>query len=102
MLPRIKKIISVEPYQILCLWNTGEIRSIDLFAQLKAYTNKHKSPYFALLDKNTFKQVKYDAVSQTIYWDNLISMIDANDNTIPAAFDFCPDVLYEISKIVAE
>ena len=32
ILPRILEIQSVEPYQITCVWNTGEIRTNDLTA----------------------------------------------------------------------
>jgi hypothetical protein len=35
MIPRIKEIIHVELYKIVCAWNTNEIRAID-FIQWKS------------------------------------------------------------------
>jgi|ERR1039458_574311 hypothetical protein len=98
MLPRIKDILSVESYSIKCLWNTGEIRIIDLEKELS--NNKSDSVLGKLLDKEIFSTVKVDNESGTIYWDNLLNYHDLDGTVKKGPLDFCPDVLYSLSKPV--
>ncbi|MBI4645890.1 MAG: DUF2442 domain-containing protein [Bacteroidia bacterium] len=100
MIPCILKIKKVEPYKITCVWNTKESRIIDLEDELKKWATSKDSPYFKLLDKNIFLQVKLDKLAKTISWENLAIMINTNGERIPAPLDFCPDFLYKISKPV--
>jgi hypothetical protein len=80
----IKNIISVEPYKVVCLYNTGEVREIDMKKMLEDYAAS--STFFKpLLKAEYFKSVKLDSYG-TLSWDNEI--------------DFCPDVLYQNSKAV--
>lgn len=99
MLPRIRQILSVEPYKVTCLWNTGEVREIDLQPLLADSATKLNSPVNRLLDKQLFKQVKTDG--RTLYWDNLLTMVDYDGSHIPAPLDFDPDVMYEQSRLVS-
>ena len=94
MLPRIKNILSVEPFSIKVLWNTGEIRVIELEKELKTGT---PSVFEKLLDKKTFSSVKLDEEAGTIYWENLLNYKDLDGTIKPGPLDFCPDVLYELS-----
>ena len=98
MLPRIRQIVSVEPYKVICLWSTGEVREIDLQPLLIASAAKPNSPVNQLLDKQLFKQVKTDG--RTLYWDNLLTMFDYDGSHQPAPLDFDPDVMYERSLLV--
>ncbi|RRB00147.1 DUF2442 domain-containing protein [Larkinella rosea] len=97
MLPRIKQILLIEPYKVICLWNTGEVREVDL--QTAINESKPQSPVAKLVDKQLFKQVKTDG--RTLYWDDLLTMIDYDGSRKPAPLDFDPDVMYERSRLIA-
>lgn len=84
MIHFITKIISVEPYKVTCLYNTGEVREIDMKNMLEHYAAT-SSFFKPLLDADYFKTVRLDSYG-TLSWDNEI--------------DFCPDVLYQNSKAV--
>jgi hypothetical protein len=85
MIHFIKEIISVEPFKVVCLYNTGERREIDLKEMLESYAAT--SAFFKpLLNPEYFKTVKLDSYG-TLSWDNEI--------------DFCPDVLYQNSKPIS-
>lgn len=96
----IKQIIEVNPYSIICLWDNGEVRTIDLGKKLKEWTFESEkiNVYQKLLNKEIFSLVKLDNDTKTLYWDNLLIMTDTQGNKMPAPLDFCPDFLYEISK----
>jgi hypothetical protein len=98
MLPRIRQILSVKPYKVTCLWNTGEVREIDLQPFLADSAAKPNSPVNKLLDKHLFEQVKTDG--RTLYWDNLLTMMDYDGSNKPALLDFDPDVMYERSRLI--
>jgi len=96
MLPRVQKILAVEPYKVVCLWNTGEVREVD-FEPYFVETKPH-SPINKLADRQVFNNVKTDG--RTLYWDNLLTMIDYDGSHHPAPLDFDPDVMYQRSQIV--
>ena len=96
MLPRVRTILSVEPYKITCLWNTGEVREVGF--QPYIVESKPQSPIARLADKQLFSEVKTDG--RTLYWDNLLTMIDYDGSQHPAPLDFDPDVMYEQSWLV--
>ncbi|MEI6815303.1 MAG: hypothetical protein WCL14_01735 [Bacteroidota bacterium] len=100
MLPRIKSILSVEPYSIKCLWTTGEVRIIDLEYELKGKELENSSPVSKLLNEEIFKSVKLDNESGTVYWDRLMPYKDLDGTIKKGPLDFCPDVLYSLSKPV--
>ena len=96
ILPRITKVIKIDGYKIFCEWNTGEIRSVDFNNFL---TDKQKL-FAKIKSPDIFKSVKVDQITKTLYWDGLVTMIDYDGISKPAAFDFCPDTLYEASEKV--
>lgn len=96
MLPRVKTILSVEPYKITCLWNTGEVREVDFKPYLTEF--KPQSPIARLADKRLFSEVKTDG--RTLYWDNLLTMIDYDGSQHSAPLNFDPDVMYQRSRLV--
>ncbi|WP_128548054.1 DUF2442 domain-containing protein [Larkinella soli] len=96
MLSRVKQILSVELYEVTCLWNTGEVRAIDL--QSIIATSKPQSQISKLQDAAVFNQVKTDG--RTLYWDDLLVMIDYDGSRRPAPLDLDPDVLYQQSRLV--
>jgi len=99
MLPRIRQILSIESYKVTCLWNTGEVREVNLLPLLAESATRPNSPVNQLLDKELFEQVKTDG--RTLYWDNLLTMIDYDGSHKPAPLDFDPDVMYERSRLIS-
>ncbi|WP_221394558.1 DUF2442 domain-containing protein [Dyadobacter sp. NIV53] len=83
MLHYIKKIVSVQDYRIYCLFNTGEVRVIDLWATIEKYRNINDGLISQLADPTYFKSVQLDSYG-TLIWDNGV--------------DFDPDNLYKMSK----
>ena len=98
MLHRIQKIISAQPYNIVCEWTNGEIRKIELETKLKEWASPAHSIYKGLLDKNIFIKVALDPDSKTLFWDGLLNMIDTSGTKVKAALDLDPEVLYEMSR----
>ena len=80
MIHSIHKICAIEEASIHCLFNTGEIRRINIADVLG--NDIHNPFYSLLLQPNYFKSVKLDSYG-TLCWENEI--------------DFCPDVLYQLS-----
>lgn len=93
MNPRVKEILSVEPYIVKALWSDGKVRTIDFDQFLSDFKQKEDSHYYKILQKDTFKKAKTDG--RTIYWDNVAEMVDTDGSIIPGPLDFCPDVLFQ-------
>ena len=85
MIQYIKEILKVNHYSIVCKFNTNEIRSIDLENLVKKYQSRPDSFLNKLNNEAYFKSVTLDSYG-TLNWNNEI--------------DFCPDVLYQMSKTV--
>ena len=85
MLHFIKEIIDIHPFKVVCIFNYGEKRMIDLSDLIKNKINSKL--YQQLADDEYFSSVKLDSYG-TLYWDN--------------GLDFCPDVLFEISEPINE
>ena len=83
MLHYIKKIVSIQDYCIYCLFNTGEVRVIDLWKTIEKYKNINDGLISQLADLTYFKSVQLDSYG-TLTWDNGV--------------DFDPDNLYKMSK----
>ena len=83
MLHYIKKIIAVEDYTVSCLFNTDEVKSVDLASIVEKYKNINDGLISRLADKDYFKSVQLDSYG-TLTWDNGV--------------DFDPDNLYRMAK----
>jgi hypothetical protein len=95
MNPRIKEILTIEPFVIKAVWTDGVVRSIDFGAFLEEYAEKEGSLFQQILNEDTFGKAQTDG--RTIYWENLAEMVDYDGQIIPAPLDFCPDVLFQHS-----
>jgi hypothetical protein len=85
MLYYIKKIVSIHDYAISCLFNTGEVRVIDLKDTVEKYKHINDGLISELVDKEYFKSVQVDSYG-TLHWNNGV--------------DFDTDNLYKSSKIL--
>jgi hypothetical protein len=84
MLHWVTNIVSVEPYKITLQFNTGEVKSVDIETKLNEWSRSPDSKFRQLLQPDYFKSAKLNNELCTVYWDNGI--------------DFCPDVLYSLSR----
>jgi len=82
MLHKITQIISVQPFQVVCKFNTNEIRKIDLMEWVREFKAGNNGWTSKLADPAYFNTVKLDSYG-TLSWDNQV--------------DFDPDVLYQMS-----
>ena len=82
MLYYIKKIISVSDYHITCLFNTGEVRVINLQNIIEKYKKVNDGLISQLADPEYLKLVQLDSYG-TLTWENGV--------------DFDPDNLYKMS-----
>ena len=86
MIHFIKEIKSVTDYSVVCLFNTGELKEINLTSVVEKYHKLNDGWVSELYDKEFFKRVKLDSYG-TLCWENEV--------------DFDPEVLYENSKSVS-
>jgi len=84
---KILKIELLEPYKILCIFDNGEQRIIDLDEVLKK-SNKYTSKVFS-----NFHKTKIGSNGE-IYWDGIGEIKNLNGETIPCEYDICPDFAY--------
>jgi hypothetical protein len=85
----INKIIEIKPFKITVLFDKLEKREIDFEPLLKSFPS--------LSNEATFKTVTIDDYP-TLSWDKLATIVDYDGTVKPAALDFCPDTLYQMSK----
>ena len=83
MLHKINKIIEIEPFSVVCLFNTNELRIIDLCDWIEEFKAANNGWTSMLADPEYFKTATLQ--DGTLTWSNQI--------------DFCPDVLYSKSKV---
>jgi hypothetical protein len=83
MLHYIKQIIGVREYAVTCVFNTDEVRTVNLKEIIEKYRKINDGLISRLSDPDYFKSVKLDSYG-TLTWDNGV--------------DFDPDNLYKISK----
>ncbi|MFN0216073.1 MAG: helix-turn-helix domain-containing protein [Saprospiraceae bacterium] len=69
-LPKISRIIGVEPFKITLLWNTSEIRLLDFAPLIKQWEAEGDNKMAALRDWETFKQVALSE-NRTLCWPNV-------------------------------
>lgn len=69
-LPKIIRIIEVEPFKITLLWNTSEIRELDFAPLFEQWEAEGDTKMAALRDWDTFKQVTLSE-NRTLFWPNV-------------------------------
>lgn len=98
-LPRIARILTVEPFKITALWTNEEVRQLDfapLFAQWKQDSDTQLYPLF---DYNTFKQVAISP-ARTLHWPSVLTQLTLRNRTIEEPLDLDPDELYRQSTLI--
>ncbi len=97
MLHRIQNITNIDLYFITCLWNDGQKRMIDFEKLMADYPKSLKE---VILNPGSFRNIKYNKTTKSVYFPNIIKGKDENGHEILGELDFCPDVLYQHSEAV--
>jgi hypothetical protein len=97
MIPSIIKILKVEAFKVLIMWNDGELRVIDFSKNFDNWKKENNKDLFPLMNEEVFKQVSLSE-SGTLQWNNVLTKIvwKGQERTEPLELD--PIVLYEQSK----
>ena len=98
-LPRIAKILTIEPFKITALWTTSEIRQNDFEPLFDQWKQENDARLFPLFQYDTFKQVTISP-NRTLQWPNIPTRIDLGRRTIEGLLDLDPDELYRQSTLV--
>jgi hypothetical protein len=102
MMHFVEKLVAVRPYRLTLLFNTCEIRVVELESFLRTKGGTPHSAYQSLLDPATFCRARLDLQSRTVCWDGLAREITGDGTDQPAPLDLCPDVLYGMSTPLAQ
>ncbi len=94
----IKNIVDIQPYTLKLLFNNNETRIVDFKKNLIDKSTSPENPIRKLLDKNVFYQVAIDEEMETIFWKNLLPIRTKDGSQILGNYDFCPNMLYDISE----
>jgi hypothetical protein len=98
-LPRISKILNVEPFKITALWNNGEIRINDFTKSFERWEKSENAHLLGLTAWEVFKGVTVGE-SRTLEWTNYPTTFTFDGRTQTAPTDLDPDVLYQESTFV--
>jgi hypothetical protein len=98
-LPRISKILNVEPFKITALWNNGEIRINDFTKTFERWEKSENAHLLGLTPWEVFKGVTVGE-SRTLEWGNYPTTFTFDGKTQTAPTDLDPDVLYQESTFV--
>ena len=79
-LPRIVKILSVEPFTITTVWTTGEIRTNDFSKSFERWKKTENNHLVGLMPWEVFKGVSVGE-SRTLEWENYPSTFTFNGKT---------------------
>ena len=69
-LPKIARILEIEPFKITLLWNTSEIRLLDFTPLFEQWEAEGDVKMAALRDWETFKQVTLSE-NRALCWPNV-------------------------------
>lgn len=95
-MPRILKIKAIKGFNVYCIFNNGETRTIDFKKLFNKWAVTKKDPEYLLLDEKEFKKVSLR--NQTLSWKNIkVELKDINGNKIIHPYELSPDILYKNS-----
>ena len=100
-LPRITKILKVEPFKIHLLWNNSEVREIDFTELFLKWQQDGNTNLLRLKDFDTFKQVRLSE-HRTLEWTNLPIEVTFQGKTQAFPLELDPDVLYQNSQLIRQ
>ncbi len=86
---KITNIDFLDSYKLLCSFNTGERKVLDLTMALDI-SNKYVKK---LINMETFKKAKIGSFGE-IYWDGIGEIKDYDGSIISCAYDISPEFAY--------
>ncbi|RYF66104.1 MAG: XRE family transcriptional regulator, partial [Cytophagaceae bacterium] len=99
VVPRIAKILTVEPFQLTVLWTTAEIRRINFALLFDNWRNDNDSRLYPLFDFDTFKQVTLSP-THTLCWPTINVQVKLATRIIQGPLELDPDELYRQSVLI--
>ena len=99
VLPRIAKILAIEPFKITALWTTSEIRDIDFVPLFNQWKQENDARFFPLFDFDVFRQAAVSP-ARTLHWPNVTIQVKLAKRTIEGPLDLDPDELYRQSTLI--
>lgn len=86
---KIVKISILKPFIIICTFDNGEIRSLNL----EAILNKNHKFEKKVLKEKIFNTVKI-GMNGELYWENVAEIKTLEGEIISCEYDICPDFVY--------
>jgi len=99
LLPKIARIIEIEPFKLTLLWNTSEIRVSDFAPLFKVWTQEGDTKMAVLNDWETFQQVSISE-DRTLCWPNVPVSFSFKGQTRTAPLELDAVELYQQSTLV--
>ena len=100
-LPRITKILKIEPFKIQLLWNNSEVREIDFTILFLKWQQDGNTDLLHLKDFDAFKQVRLSE-HKTLEWINLSVDVSFKGQIQAYPLELDPDVLFENSTLIRQ
>ena len=94
---KIEKILIKQPYQLICVFNNGEKRLLDL----KNVVDEDDKYFKKIFNPHVFHQTKIGELGE-LYWDNLAEIKNLDGDLIKCAYDISPDLAYMKSQPIEE
>lgn len=98
-LPRITKILKVEPFKVTTIWNNAEVREIDFTSMFERWKKENNTLLFPLMDYEKFKDVSV-LDNLTLCWKNIPVIFTFDGKTQTSPLDLDPDTLYKESRLI--
>lgn len=98
-LPRIIKILAIEPFSITALWTTAEIRRNDFKSLSTEWKRQEDTRLFLLFEYENFEQVTVSP-ARTLQWPNVPIKLELGHRTIEGSLELDPDELYRQSELL--
>ena len=93
---RIDKIIEVAPYYVDCLFNTGELKRIEVLPLL--LNHKHLNGIDQLKDYSVFQKAVIGEMGE-LKWEKII-LSPKDDSGQRWDYDISPEFAYEIGNVL--
>ena len=98
-LPRITRILAVEPFKITALWTTAEVRENDFEPLFTQWKQENDTRLFPLFQYEAFKKVAVSP-AHTLCWPTVSIEVNVANCTLKGPLDLDPDELYRQSLLV--
>ena len=97
-IPRILKIEKVDGLQIVCMFNNGELRLINLESLFDKWNLSETDIEYPLLQTSELKKVELR--NHTLSWKNIrVDLVDEDGNTVKHPYEIDPVVLFNHSSV---